>query len=112
MFFLILILNFFFKNSFILRFFVIKYHNIGKEVIVMEINKCSRCGNFYTTGGNVCPNCMAKDAQDLMTFKTYLENNQNETSLNNVSYKTGISQTHLTRFLGYEGFENYGKNFN
>lgn len=78
----------------------------------MEINRCSRCGNFYTSGGNVCPNCALKDNLELSVFKTYLEENASETSLNNVAYKTGISQTNLTRFLGYEDFKDYGKNFN
>lgn len=77
----------------------------------MEINRCSRCGNFYVAEGNVCPNCTAKDNMELSAFKTYLEENAEETSLNNISYKTGISQTNLTRFLGYEGFESYGKKF-
>lgn len=78
----------------------------------MQINRCSRCGNFYVSEGNVCPNCMLKDNIELSAFKSYLEQNSNETSLNNISYKTGISQTNLTRFLSYDGFEDFGKNLN
>ena len=77
----------------------------------MKINRCSRCGNFYTSNGDVCPNCIAKDNKELSVFKNYLENNEDETSLNNISFKTGISQSNLTRFLSYEGFEDLGKNF-
>ena len=77
----------------------------------MKINRCTRCGNFYTSDGDVCPNCIIKDNQELSTFRNYLEQNQAETSLNNVSLKTGISQNNLTRFLGYDGFKQFGKNF-
>ena len=48
---------------------------------------------------------------ELSVFKTYLENNVDETSLNNVSMKTGISTPNLNRFLGYDGFEDFEKNF-
>ncbi len=77
----------------------------------MKINRCIRCGGFYTSEGDVCPNCITKDNMELSVFKTYLENNVNETSLNNVSIKTGISTPNLNRFLGYEGFEDFEKNF-
>ncbi len=78
----------------------------------MEINKCSRCGNFYVSEGNVCPNCKLKDNMELSTFKSYMEKNEDETSLNNISFKTGISQANLTRFLSYDGFESFGKKLN
>lgn len=77
----------------------------------MKINRCIRCGGFYTSEGDVCPNCITKDNMELSVFKTYLENNVEETSLNNVSMKTGISTLNLNRFLGYEGLEDFGKNF-
>ena len=77
----------------------------------MKINRCTRCGGFYTSAGDVCPNCVSKDTQEFSAFKTYLENNTNETSLNNVSLKTGISQANLNRFLGYDGLQGFEKNF-
>ena len=77
----------------------------------MKINRCIRCGGFYTCEGDVCPNCVTKDNMELSVFKTYLENNVDETSLNNVSMKTGISTLNLSRFLGYDGLENFEKNF-
>lgn len=77
----------------------------------MKINRCIRCGGFYTSEGDVCPNCVAKDNMELSVFKTYLENNIDETSLNNVSMKTGISTPNLNRFLSYGGFEDFEKNF-
>ncbi len=77
----------------------------------MKINRCIRCGGVYTSEGDVCPKCVTKDNMELSVFKTYLENHENETSLNNISMKTGISTPNLNRFLGYEGFEDFEKNF-
>ena len=77
----------------------------------MEVKRCARCGQFFETVNEVCHNCIAKDNQEISQFKTYLQENEDETSLNNVAFKTGISQTNLTRFLSYDGFEDYGKNF-
>jgi len=39
----------------------------------MEFNKCSRCGAFYTTSNNVCPNCEPKDNCDQLKLRTFLE---------------------------------------
>ena len=41
----------------------------------MEFKKCTRCGNFYVTEGNVCPRCVAKDNMEFATFKTYIKEN-------------------------------------
>lgn len=77
----------------------------------MKINRCIRCGGFYTCEGDVCPNCVTKDNMELSVFKTYLENNKNETSLNVVSMETGISTPNLNRFLSNGDFEDFEKNF-
>ena len=37
----------------------------------MEFNRCSRCGSFYVSAGNVCPKCSQKDGFEFSTFKTY-----------------------------------------
>ena len=71
----------------------------------MEFNKCSRCGNFYISNGNVCPKCSGKDNFEFSTFKTYIEENGFENSLETISGDTGISVKNLNRFLGYEGLE-------
>ena len=48
----------------------------------MEFNKCSRCGNFYVAEGNVCPKCSTKDGVEFSTFKSYVQENGFENSLN------------------------------
>lgn len=70
----------------------------------MVINKCSRCGAFYTNEGDVCPRCANKDTLELSTFKSYIEQN-GVSSIDNMATETGISQKNVTRFLGYQGIK-------
>ena len=70
----------------------------------MEFNRCSRCGAFFATENNVCPNCKPKDACDIINLKNYLENNQMPASLEILSNDTGISTKILNRFLQNNDF--------
>lgn len=51
----------------------------------MNFNKCSRCGNFFLSNNKVCPKCSPKDNLEFMTFKTYLNNNGVNGSLETIS---------------------------
>lgn len=73
----------------------------------MEFNRCSRCGSFYLSEGDVCPKCSTKDNLEFSTFKTYVEENGIKESLENISGQTGISVKNLNRFLNYKDFESY-----
>ena len=75
----------------------------------MEFNKCTRCGSFYISTGNVCPKCSTKDGFEFSTFKTYIAENGLENSLEIVSANTGISVRNLNRFLNYTEFKSYKK---
>ena len=77
----------------------------------MEFNRCSRCGSFYVSEGNVCPNCSKKDGAEFMQFTSYLDENGFENSLDTISNQTGISVKNLNRFIGYPEFKNYKKDF-
>ena len=78
----------------------------------MELNRCSRCGSFYISDGNVCPKCSTKDIFEFSTFKSYVQENGFDNSLNTISEQTGISVKNLNRFLEYEEFQNYQKELN
>lgn len=78
----------------------------------MELNRCSRCGNFYVAEGNVCPKCSTKDGFEFSTFKSYVQENGFENSLNTISNDTGISVKNLNRFVGYQEFQDYQKELN
>ena len=78
----------------------------------MDLNRCSRCGNFYVSNENVCPNCSMKDEVEFSTFKSYVQENGFNNSLNTISSQTGISVKNLNRFLGYEEFQNFQSELN
>lgn len=78
----------------------------------MDLNRCSRCGNFYVSEGNVCPKCSTKDGFEFSAFKSYVQENGFENSLDTISHVTGISTKNLNRFMGYEEFQNYQKELN
>ncbi len=77
----------------------------------MEFNRCSRCGSFYVSEGNVCPNCSKKDGAEFMQFTSYLDENGFNNSLDTISNQTGISVRNLNRFVKYPEFKNYKKDF-
>lgn len=73
----------------------------------MDFNKCTRCGNFYMSEGNVCPKCLSKDNLEFSTFKSYIQENGIESGIDAISGETGISVKNINRFLGYEGFDKF-----
>lgn len=77
----------------------------------MEFNKCSRCGSFFVSQGDICPKCSVKDGFELSTFKSYLQENGFGESLDTISGQTGISVKNLNRFIGYDEFKEYRKEF-
>ncbi len=79
---------------------------------IMEFNRCSRCGNFYVAEGNVCPKCASKDGFEFSTFKTYIQENGLDNSINTISNDTGISVKNLNRFVEYPEFQDYKQELN
>ena len=73
----------------------------------MELNKCRRCGAFFVTNNNVCPNCQIKDNTELSKLKDYLSENDCPSSIENLATSTGISEKNLTRFLEMQDFSSY-----
>lgn len=74
----------------------------------MELNKCIRCGNFYFSNNNVCPSCAEKDNNEIYSLKTFVEENP-VTSLENISFQTGISVNNLNRFIKQDEFKTFRK---
>lgn len=75
----------------------------------MDFKKCSRCGNFYLSEGNVCPKCLTKDNFEFSKFKTYIDENGLNNNLEYISKETDISVKNINRFLSYECFEELSK---
>ena len=72
----------------------------------MELNKCSRCGAFFVSGNNVCPNCEVRDSAEIFKLKSFLEENDyTGSSIEDLSCNTGISVKNLNRFLEHKDFK-------
>lgn len=67
----------------------------------MDFKKCTRCGSFYMSNGNVCPKCNTKENFEYSTFQSYIEENGLGDSINEISGKTGISVKNINRFIEY-----------
>lgn len=73
----------------------------------MQLNKCSRCGCFFMTNSDVCPNCQPKDVCDMNKLKSFLEDCSPTSSLEEISCGTGISTKNLHRFFCSDELANY-----
>ena len=71
----------------------------------MEVKKCLRCGCFFASSNNICDNCISQDQREINNLKTYLEENNNFSSVEELSINTGISQKNLNRFLEEKEFQ-------
>lgn len=70
----------------------------------MELNKCKRCGAFFASNHNVCPNCEPKDVAELSKLKNFLAENDCPSSIDILATNTGISAKNLNRFLEQKDF--------
>ncbi len=70
----------------------------------MELNKCTRCGSFHTSESSVCPICTGKDISDIDKLKGFLSENE-ITSIEDISYQTGITTKNLNRFFELDEFK-------
>lgn len=73
----------------------------------MNFNKCCRCGCFFMSDNNVCPNCQPKDQYEMNQLKNFLEENTSQINIDNLSSSTGISVKNLNRFLAQEQFSDF-----
>ena len=72
----------------------------------MQFNKCSRCGCFFITNDSVCPNCKPKDISDMNKLKNFFEEENPNSSINEISCCTGISEKNVHRLLSSDDFAN------
>lgn len=70
----------------------------------MQFNRCSRCGAFFTSDGDVCPNCEPKDTFEMGKLKSFLEDCTTTSSIHEISLNTGITEKNLHRFFSYDEF--------
>lgn len=70
----------------------------------MELNRCKRCGAFFVSSNEVCPNCEPKDNAELFKLKNFIEQNDIPSSIEALACNTGISEKNLNRFLMQDEF--------
>ena len=76
----------------------------------MNLNKCCRCGCFFVSESDVCPNCEQKDRAEINRLQNYIEENSNVSegyNMNTVISSTGITANNLNRFLAKEQFTDF-----
>ncbi len=70
----------------------------------MQFNRCSRCGCFFVSDGDVCPKCQPKDNYEMNQLKSFLEESPMNSSIQDISINTGITEKNLHRFFSYDDF--------
>ena len=77
----------------------------------MELNRCSRCGAFFASTSNICPNCEHREANDMAKLKSYFAENEIPTTMEELANNTGISSDNLNMYLKNEEFGEISKKF-
>ena len=67
----------------------------------MELKKCIRCGCFFTTEDNLCPNCKH--------LKSFIEANGAPSSVQELSFQSGLSLYDINRYLKESEFSGIKK---
>lgn len=73
----------------------------------MNFNRCVRCGCFFASDDNVCPNCKSKDEVDKNSLKNFLSNNTMPTNIDSLASLSGISSKNISRYLQEEDFQKF-----
>lgn len=70
----------------------------------MNFKKCVRCGCFFSSVDEVCPNCSPKDTFEMSKLKTFLVNQNEEASISEIIRETGIEESNINRFMNNKNF--------
>lgn len=78
----------------------------------MKFNKCVRCGSFFASDNNVCPNCQSKDEIDKLSLKNYIANHDMPDNAEQLALKSGVSLKNINRYLQSSDFSDIKNSFN
>ena len=70
----------------------------------MNFKKCLRCGCFFSSVDDICPNCAPKDNFEMSKLKTFLTNQVEDASVADISKDTGIDEANINRFMNNKEF--------
>lgn len=77
----------------------------------MKFNKCVRCGSFFASSDNICPNCKHKDQVDMLSIRDYLANNELPQNIEMLSSQSGVSVKNINRYLQSKEFSDIKDSF-
>ena len=70
----------------------------------MNFKKCLRCGCFFSSVDDICPNCAPKDNFEMSKLKTFLTNQVEDASVADISKGTVIDESNINRFMNNKDF--------
>ena len=70
----------------------------------MNFKKCLRCGCFFSSVDDICPNCTPKDNFEMSKLKTFLTNQVEDVSIADISKGTGIDEANINRSMNNKDF--------
>lgn len=78
----------------------------------MNFNKCLRCGCFFSSEDQVCPNCQTKDEVDKKLIRNFLANNDVPESAESLAFQSGVNIKNINRFIQSQEFASLKDSFN
>ena len=78
----------------------------------MNFNKCLRCGCFFSSEDQVCPNCQTKDEVDKKLIRNFLANNDIPESAESLAFQSGVNIKNINRFMQSQEFSSLKDSFN
>lgn len=81
----------------------------------MELSKCAKCGKLFASTEDLCYNCLAKDLEDIVKVKKYLEEITSSVQLEEISANTGVPEKDILRYISkghLDYIEHLGHYFN
>ena len=71
----------------------------------MEFKSCDRCGSFFVAKQDLCAKCATKEDIDINKLHAYIETEDIPSSIQDISFQTGITMDNLARVLKQEPFK-------
>ena len=69
----------------------------------MEVKRCTRCGSFFASESSTCEICSGKDKADIQKIKSFFEENEKVSSINQLVEETNISEKNIIRLMETNG---------
>lgn len=70
----------------------------------MNFKKCIRCGCFFSSADDICPNCAPRDLFEMSKLKSFLTSTTTDTPVSEISKATGIDESNINRFMSNKDF--------